>query len=649
MARSKKAIKDDVRRKSVPWESDRVSPDSPSSMEVLMTWLTTPSNAERWRREKRKELIKEIIQVLAANGIQHRAVGDVHSRIWFMEKQFTSASAFLTRKNQLDSFQRGEADPEVSKEVLKLCPQYQELVAFFGGNKAGKKTQVTPKSTANGAATSGAKGPVAASSSVSAAGEWKKNLEKDRRKATSETTNANGQGEKVMDISDVVSSGEKGSVQKEKLATKKKKRIGDEKAEDKKASGADAAASKKSATVAKNQQKTVDVKKGAAIVGKNKPSGAGQQKNDDVGKQAENIVVEEEEDGVLADVEDGHSDVNENKQSDSEEESAKSEGGEEETDTITEQAEAHAEGESSEEEKPQKRITVRTGVRSPFRTKPQHIESGSSSSEEEESGKSESDSEKEDGDGEERIPLAQPDEVDSTPGGEDGEQAEQIDDDDEEENGQESKADESEETEDEEEAEEEPTLDISPKAADPSDDSDSNSSSENEAESEEETPPTQLKTPSDQEEESDEEELNAEDNEDDVDMEKDVEKSVGQSELDSEKQVDETEPEVESSTLKRSISSQAPISPRGNKRSRTDGGSNSVTRDLEREAFIERAKQEREQRDELFKIERAKLECELQAKQVQLAMDRSLARKKLLGAGIDPAEVDRVLPLHKLM
>ncbi|KAG6957742.1 hypothetical protein JG687_00009795 [Phytophthora cactorum] len=591
--KAKKATKDGVRRKAVPWESDRVSPDSPSSMEVLITWLTTLGNAERLRREKRKDLIKEIIQILAANGIQHRAVGDVHSKIWYMETQFTSARALLIRKDQLDAFQRGEAGAEVTNEVLKLCPQYREL-----------KTQ------------------------------------------------ANGRVEVVVDALDGVNGG-KASVQK--------KGNGGEKAEAKKANGIDAAARKKATTVAENrEQSVIDAKKGAAHVGSNEAendehSGADEQEMIDAdGKQAEDvIVVIEEEEGVLADVEDGRRDVNENKRNDGEEESAKSEDEEEETDTISEQAEAQAgdesEGESSEEEeKPHTRIIVRTGVRSPFKTKPQQNESESSSSEEEDGDEqSESESEKEDGDGEERIPLAQPDEVDATPAGEEGEQAEQIDVNNDEENDQggtdeadQSKAEESGESEDDEEVEEERAQDRSPKAVvDSGNDSDSSSSSKNEdADTEEETPPTQLKAPSDQEEESEEEESKTEDNENDVDMEKDAQKPAEQNESDDESV-------QRSSIRKRSISSEAPISPTTSKRSRTDNDFNSATRDLEREAFIERAKQERDQRDELFKLERAKLECELQAKQVLLAVERSLARKKLLGVGIDPAEVDRVLPL----
>ncbi|KAF1772262.1 Homeodomain-like [Phytophthora cactorum] len=470
-------------------------------MEVLITWLTTLGNAERLRREKRKDLIKEIIQILAANGIQHRAVGDVHSKIWYMETQFTSARALLIRKDQLDAFQRGEAGAEVTKEVLKLCPQYRELVPVFGEIGAGKEEQVVPKNAANGAAApNGAKA------------------------VNSAATQANGRDEMVVDALDGVNGGK---------ATVQKKGNGGEKTEAKKANGIDAAARKKATTVAENrEQSVIDAKKGAAHVGSNeaekdKHSGADEQEMIDAdGKQAEDvIVVIEEEEGVLADVEDGRRDVNENKRNDGEEESAKSE--DEETDTISEQAEAQAddesEGESSEEEeKPHTRIIVRTGVRSPFKTKPQQNESESSSSEEEDGDEqSESESEKEDGDGEERIPLAQPDEVDATPAGEESEQAEQIDVDNDEENDQggadeadQSKAEESGESEDDEEVEEEPAQDRSPKAAvDSSDDSDSSSSSENEdADTEEETPPTQLKAPSDQEEESEEEESKTEDN-----------------------------------------------------------------------------------------------------------------------------------------
>ncbi|KAI9905727.1 hypothetical protein PsorP6_013876 [Peronosclerospora sorghi] len=69
------------------------------------------------------------------------------------------------------------------------------------------------------------------------------------------------------------------------------------------------------------------------------------------------------------------------------------------------------------------------------------------------------------------------------------------------------------------------------------------------------------------------------------------------------------------------------------------------TKALERKAFLDRIKQERDQRDEMFQLERAKMMCELETKQVQLALERSLARKKLLSAGVDPSEVERVLPL----
>ncbi|KAI9993803.1 hypothetical protein PInf_016324 [Phytophthora infestans] len=625
--KSKKAAKDDVtrvRRKAIPWESDGVSPGSPSSFDVLMMWLGTLGNAERWRREKRKDLVKEIIQMLAANGILHRAVGDVHSKIWYMETQFTSANAFLTRKGQLDAFQRGEAGPDIANEVLKLCPHYQDMAPFFGKLKAGKKVQVTPKIASNGAAAvNGAKtvsDTVSAGGSVSAAGEWKRSLEKDRRDTVTDKSHSSDRGEKVVNVSNGANGDEasKQQQQKKEKLTAKKKEIGGDTTGTKKANGVDAVTRKNINDVARNKKKSsADGKNGAAEAGSNeaekdKLSGADEQKIDD--------DVKQHGEGALADVEDGQSDIGEDEQND----------GDEDTDTFSEQGEAQAdddsESQSSDEaEKPRARITVRSGVRSPFKTKPQQIESESSSSEEEddEDEKNDVESGHEEGDGEEQIPLAQTDEVDPSPVAEEGDEVEQ--DGEEKEHSEvdeadQSKAEELEDTEEEEEVEEDPTEDRSnTTAADSTNNSDSSSSSESEdAESEEETPPTQVKINSDAEVESGEDESKAEDNEDDVEMLKDFDKR----DSDAHAPVAEVEPAVVSSERKRSV------------------------QDLERAAFVERAKQEQDQRDELFKLERAKLECELQAKQVQLTMERSLARKKLLGAGIDRAEVDRVLPLN---
>ncbi|KAG7392902.1 hypothetical protein PHYBOEH_006221 [Phytophthora boehmeriae] len=69
------------------------------------------------------------------------------------------------------------------------------------------------------------------------------------------------------------------------------------------------------------------------------------------------------------------------------------------------------------------------------------------------------------------------------------------------------------------------------------------------------------------------------------------------------------------------------------------------TGEIEREAVIKRVQDEQRQRHEMFELERAKVECELEAKQVQLLFEKAAARKKLAQMGVSPGEIDRILPL----
>jgi hypothetical protein len=40
--------------KRTPWGKDSATPDGPTSMDVLITWLLTPGNYERFRSERSK-------------------------------------------------------------------------------------------------------------------------------------------------------------------------------------------------------------------------------------------------------------------------------------------------------------------------------------------------------------------------------------------------------------------------------------------------------------------------------------------------------------------------------------------------------------------------------------------------------------------
>eukprot|EP00644_Phytophthora_capsici_P007280 jgi/Phyca11/506848/fgenesh2_kg.PHYCAscaffold_22_\ len=67
--------------------------------------------------------------------------------------------------------------------------------------------------------------------------------------------------------------------------------------------------------------------------------------------------------------------------------------------------------------------------------------------------------------------------------------------------------------------------------------------------------------------------------------------------------------------------------------------------EIERKALLKRVDDEEQQRREMHELERAKLKCELESKQVQLLFEKAAARKKLDQLGVPQEEIDRILPL----
>ncbi|RMX63527.1 hypothetical protein DD238_006220 [Peronospora effusa] len=504
------------RRKVTPWDSDRVSAGSASSLDVLLAWLTTPGNVKRWCQEKQMAMCREIITILKKNGISHRETSDIRTKIWTLEKKFISADAYLSIKGQSDAFQRGEADQEVVTEVLKLCPLYRELVPVFGGIVTQRMVTDAATGVTSTTASAGDKsnetisvGPAARGGSKSVAGKWKESVEKDAAiDAVHEIACDAVENERRGDV----------AVVKNKVKESEKER-----------------------------------RQGNTHLTVSRRLKATQQRNECEESSSEEVDIEEK------------MRVREKEEQDDDDD----DDGREEQIQLA-QPDDTAEGDENQEE-----IAELIEV-----------------DEYEE---------------EEIAELIQVDEEDN----------EEVEVDDKDKNDVEEMGEI-----EEEEAEEEPELGGAKTEKLES----SFSESENEGgDDEEEVPPTQLKAASDLEEKSDHDLKCDEGEDDDADLEEDAYPFANSRQ----------------SSRKRSSSDDS-FSLRTNKRAKENSN---ATRALEREAFIERAKQERDQRDELFQLERAKLACELQAKQVQLAMEKALARKKLLGAGIDPAEVDRILPL----
>jgi hypothetical protein len=76
------------------------------------------------------------------------------------------------------------------------------------------------------------------------------------------------------------------------------------------------------------------------------------------------------------------------------------------------------------------------------------------------------------------------------------------------------------------------------------------------------------------------------------------------------------------------------------KRRNSTNGSSSKQQQVDKQLGIDREKQQ-----QLFDLECQKLQVDIEAKQVQLMVEKTLARKKLLDAGIPVAEVDKIFPM----
>ncbi|KAH9446003.1 hypothetical protein KEM48_004600 [Puccinia striiformis f. sp. tritici PST-130] len=91
------------RKKPISWENDGVDKDGVvgfSSMQILLDWLTTEGNFERWRGDIQGGLTKEvlageIITIYAENGIHHRNNKDVRSKIQELQDSYSKACDWL--------------------------------------------------------------------------------------------------------------------------------------------------------------------------------------------------------------------------------------------------------------------------------------------------------------------------------------------------------------------------------------------------------------------------------------------------------------------------------------------------------------------------------------------------------------------------
>ena len=77
------------------WNKDGVN-DGPSSLDIIVDWLSTGSNYARWQGDSnegctKKALASNVITKIKENGINHRSVKDVIGKIAILQSSYNTA------------------------------------------------------------------------------------------------------------------------------------------------------------------------------------------------------------------------------------------------------------------------------------------------------------------------------------------------------------------------------------------------------------------------------------------------------------------------------------------------------------------------------------------------------------------------------
>ncbi|CEI97126.1 hypothetical protein RMCBS344292_11264 [Rhizopus microsporus] len=120
------------------WLKDGVN-GGPSSMDVLVNWLSKKSNYAKWKgddceRIPKKSLLESIIDEMREVGIYHRLAKDVASKISTLQANYRLAREWreVDGKKLLES---GATEEAVHEELLKRFPYWDALHEVFSSNR----------------------------------------------------------------------------------------------------------------------------------------------------------------------------------------------------------------------------------------------------------------------------------------------------------------------------------------------------------------------------------------------------------------------------------------------------------------------------------------------------------------------------------
>ncbi|KAA1097914.1 hypothetical protein PGT21_023875 [Puccinia graminis f. sp. tritici] len=88
-----------TKKKAIPWDRDGVN-GGESSIDIVLDWLSTGNNYERWRGDNEKGMTKtrlcsEIVHIMNQKGIRHRDTKGVRQKIGDLQSSYNTACDFV--------------------------------------------------------------------------------------------------------------------------------------------------------------------------------------------------------------------------------------------------------------------------------------------------------------------------------------------------------------------------------------------------------------------------------------------------------------------------------------------------------------------------------------------------------------------------
>ncbi|CAO3655548.1 unnamed protein product [Mucor fragilis] len=121
------------------WLKDGVN-GGPSSMDVLVNWLSKKANYAKWKgddceRIPKKSLLESIIDQMREVGIYHRLAKDVASKISTLQSNYRLAREWkeVDGKKLLET---GASEEGIHEELLKRFPYWDALNEVFNSNRS---------------------------------------------------------------------------------------------------------------------------------------------------------------------------------------------------------------------------------------------------------------------------------------------------------------------------------------------------------------------------------------------------------------------------------------------------------------------------------------------------------------------------------